>query len=299
MARAGDWMASQADHLMQLRAKQEEHKVPIVYAGDIFHKWNPSPKLINFAMQYLPKGYGIPGQHDLPFHSYDDIEKSAYWTLVIEGTICDLAPHESPVAYDVLRERSAGCRVRLHPFPWGFDVIPWGGEEDYPDITINLAVIHSYIWCAGQAYSGAPEDKKVMAWRSKLKGYDCALFGDNHKSFLIQGQRGVRPTIYNHGNFLRRSVDERDTFPEIGVLYSDGSVIPERLDLERDEWSDHVPTTSGEEDADIVGVDEFVKELKTLGVAAVDFKRAVKRFAQSSSVREAVRKVVLEILEGS
>ena len=43
--------------------------------------------LISFAIRELPSCYAIPGQHDLPNHSYTDIQRSAYWVLVEAGII--------------------------------------------------------------------------------------------------------------------------------------------------------------------------------------------------------------------
>ena len=77
-----DWFEAMLRPLVELRTLATLHNCPIVYAGDIFDKWNSPPELINFAIEHLPKGHAIPGQHDLPLHNYEDIRKSAYWTLV-------------------------------------------------------------------------------------------------------------------------------------------------------------------------------------------------------------------------
>ena len=86
-----DWFAAMLKPLKQLVQLQAELECPVLIAGDIFDRWNASPELINFAMKYLPivDTYAIPGQHDLPLHNYEDMEKSAYGVLKRAGTIDD------------------------------------------------------------------------------------------------------------------------------------------------------------------------------------------------------------------
>ena len=87
-----DWYEIMAYYLDQLTALQIKYDhCPIVVAGDFLDHWNQPPELINFLIDELPENiYGIPGQHDLPNHSYDHIHRSAYWTLVEAGKINDI-----------------------------------------------------------------------------------------------------------------------------------------------------------------------------------------------------------------
>src|SRR4051812_16800052 len=55
-----DWYGVMARYLGQLGAVAYKFRSPIVYAGDIFHRWNSSAELINFAITHLPMGYAIP-----------------------------------------------------------------------------------------------------------------------------------------------------------------------------------------------------------------------------------------------
>jgi hypothetical protein len=76
---------------------------PIVYVGDIWDHYRQPPEAINWAIRELPKGYAIPGQHDLRHHNYEDIKKTAYWTLMEAGVILDMRP------WHILRESGMGC----------------------------------------------------------------------------------------------------------------------------------------------------------------------------------------------
>ena len=81
------WYRVQKTYINQL--KYIANGKPILVAGDIFNRWNANPELINFLIEELPILHAIPGNHDLPNHSFDEIERSAYWTLVKAGKIID------------------------------------------------------------------------------------------------------------------------------------------------------------------------------------------------------------------
>src|SRR5262245_60331644 len=76
-----DWYEVMTEHLTELNQLKYKLKVTVLYAGDIFDTWDSPAELINFALLYLPRGYAIAGQHDLPHHQMSSIEKSALFTL--------------------------------------------------------------------------------------------------------------------------------------------------------------------------------------------------------------------------
>ena len=142
----------------------------VVYPGDVFDKWNPGPELINFAIKHLPKGWAVPGNHDLPHHNYGGKDRSAYWTLVECGVLQDLAPGVAT---------GAGL-VNLWGFPWGTEVHPPQPSSLVPDV----AVIHAYVWKRGCGHPQADPADKVIGWKARVRGYAAAFFGDNHLGFL-------------------------------------------------------------------------------------------------------------------
>ncbi len=106
-----DWYAAMERTVTQVVELQNKYDCPLVIAGDLFDKWNPPPQLINFALDELGsltmRAVAVPGQHDLPFHSYDHVESSAYWALELGKRIVNV-PHE------------ADYQAELHPlvFLW-------------------------------------------------------------------------------------------------------------------------------------------------------------------------------------
>jgi hypothetical protein len=281
------WYDAMARQLEQLTALATEHNCPVVCAGDIFDRWNSPPELVNFALRHLPRMYAVPGQHDLPHHSYEDRHKSAYWTLVEAGKVEDLPP-DLPIHVD-----NGLC---LWGFPWGHDLAPLS-KECWGKSMWHIAVIHKYLWIKGTNYPGAPTENRLKNLWPLLNGFDVALFGDNHIHFSSENlpNKGRRPFIWNNGSFMRRKADEVVSAPCVGLLRADGSVKPHFLDVSEDKFLE--PDALAEVMAG-AGFESFVQELSDLGGAAVDFADAVRRTLARDKVPEAVKKVILTALEG-
>lgn len=266
-------------HFDQLRDILLKHKAPpLFYAGDIFHKWNSPPELINFLLSEMPEGYAIPGNHDLPYHNYADRKKSAYWTLVKARKLIDLQPGQ--------RVNLPGISVTA----WPFGSVPEPPAK-YPAVP-HVALIHAYCWKDGHTHPGAPEDQHVGRWRERLKRYTGLVFGDNHQPFTHQ----PKPSswVRNGGAFMRQTTAEQDVQPTVGLIWSDGTLTEEKLDRRGDEF--HPP----DEFSDAAGSDEemenLLTELAAVGEKRQDFRGALKRAADRSTVNPEVRRLVLEFM---
>ncbi len=279
-----DWYEAMKRPLLQLRHLQDVLDVPVICAGDIFDKWNAPAELINFAIRYLPKRmFSVPGQHDLPFHSLDDINKSAYWTLVKSKTIEHLALDQPTV----LIERQELC---IHGFPWGCEVT--NREKSATDDEVHLAVIHHYIWFGPHVFKGADVDDNLNTWSCRVKGYHAAVFGDNHKGFCVSDGH---PNIINCGTFMRRKIDEINYKPTVGILLRDGFIEPWELDCSEDKFIDIDKAMAVIETG--LEMSQFINELSSLTGTALNFMEAVKAFFSEVKPDPEVKKLVLEWLE--
>lgn len=273
-----DWFAAMARPLNEIANLAEEHGCPVLYAGDIFDRWNAGPEVINFALRHLPHGYAIPGQHDLPNHNYDDIKRTAYWTLVEAEHIVDLTQGQVTLV---------GHDLFLYGFPWGFDPQPITPSEDGE---LNVALVHKFIWTDNTGYTGASMVENLVAYKGNLTGYDVVAFGDNHKGFIRHTKGG--PTICNCGGMMRRKTDERDYRPGCGLLRADGTVGRHYFDTTQDHF---IELTAEAETVDrLLDMTEFVTGLQALGANdALDFDAAVKRFLTNNDIPPRVREVIL------
>lgn len=292
-----DWYTAMARPLDELRELQKGlGGVPIFYSGDIFDRWNSPPELINFALEHLPRGYAVPGQHDLPHHAHEEIHRSAYWTLVAAEHIVNLPPGE-PFTDPLWFEEPV-----VYGFPWGWPLKPLVPMvDDYGRPTpaegvLKVAVVHEFVWIRGMGYPGAPKEGAIQGTRTAWKGYNTIAFGDNHKGFITQTTGG--PWVCNCGTFMRRTADEVDYRPGVGLVHADGSVTRHYLcTTELDEFT--VYTDSEERVADHLDMAAFMEGLRDLEAGdALNFEAALDRFIRDNGVPERVARVILEAQEG-
>jgi hypothetical protein len=283
------WYGVMKRYLTDLKDFQEKMgHIPIFCAGDIFDKWNPSPELVNFAIEHLPVMYCVPGQHDLPYHNYEDIGRSAYKTLVLAGKIIDLKP------FQISDLSVCGNILSVIGVPWGHGLPSCEREKG----CTHLAIVHAYIWKAGKGYPGATSISNINTWRNQTNAdtYDCVLFGDNHKGFLAPGTPGKKATIFNHGAFFRRTMDERDYKSQCGVLYSDGRVLLHPWDRKLDRISDPFKITLETEHGS-VDLTDFIEDLRKAKGESLDFYKALLQYAVTQNIDPNIRRILLEAKE--
>jgi hypothetical protein len=262
-----DWFGAMERQLGELkRLAQSFGGVPLLVPGDVFHRWNPSPKLINFAMRHLPFCYAVPGQHDLRHHSYADVKDTAYWTLVQAGKLFDLKPGVPQPVEGML----------LWGFPWGSPPAPRPPHAILEGL--HVAVCHRYVWTESCSHPGADPAARLGAVRASLKGYDAAVFGDNHLGFV--SHRPGECTVVNCGGFMRRNSDQRGYRPSAWLLHSDGSARRHFYDVSEDVCLEAGPSPEAP------ALEEFLCELGSLGGATADFREAVYRACKNGAVSE-------------
>jgi len=278
-----DWFAAMRRPLMEIAILQNRFNCPVICAGDIFDRWNSPPELINFAFNNLPNMYAIPGQHDLPLHKYEDIERSAYWTLVQAEKIENIHPE-----YHV-----KNGRMILHGFPFGFPITHLAKKWNRFDNNefVHIAVVHEYLWIRGRSYPNASL-QNYYGSKQKNSGYDLIVYGDNHKGFSIGSKKG-EIKLLNCGTLMRRKSDEIDYKPQIGLLFEDGSIKPYYLDTSKDKYLDIQSKISEEDSLDMKA---FIKELEKLGDSDLDFHTAVKQYLKKNKIKMEICNIIYKAM---
>lgn len=283
-----DWLATQAEYLGQLADIADES--PILCAGDIFDRWNPTPELINFALTHLPKNmWCIPGQHDLPNHDLEQIHRSGYGVLVEAGKIKDLSPRFWQIIPDLPK-----CNIKIFGYPWGSEIGFPEKERDPQGTYLKVALIHKYCWKSPlTGYKDAPKENHVGSWFKNLKGFDVAVVGDNHIGFETEI---ASCQVFNCGGFMRRKSDEINHHPRVGRLWSDGSVTSVGLDTSKDRIHEN-PVR--DDPATALDMQDFIRGLEELGDHGMDFAGTVKEFLEKNEIRDEVKILIRKALEKS
>jgi len=125
----------------------------------------------------------------------------------------------------------------------------------------------------------------------KLKGFDVALFGDNHKQFQA---RSDDCQVLNPGCLIPRKIDEQENAPCAGLLLDDGTIQIHHFDVTDDVWIEKEEEICPE--AENVELDEFLRGLEKLETGFPDYREAVLKYIQDHDVGEGVKKEMLSIL---
>ena len=224
-----------------------------------------------------------PGQHDLLYHNYEDLHKSPFHTLVEAGVITLLEPGK-PLDVGTLR---------LYGFPWKAEVIPLE-EPPLTRLTLEIAVIHAFVWTKHTGYHGAEDSRRLRNWYAKLQGYDFAIFGDNHKPFHVSAREG-KPCVVNCGSLMRRHSDQKDYQPAVWLIHENGTAYPHYLDISEDvvsEVNDEIEIAEEHFDAS-----EFMEEVKGLEGPTADFAEVLLRVLDTDSTDERVALLIKEMLK--
>lgn len=278
-----DWLKVQTQVMMEVSTLQMTvGGCPVLIAGDLFNRWDSSAHLINMVLSHAPLDmYGIPGNHDLPNHSYRELPRTAYWTLVEAGRLKTLTP-PGPL--------SVG-HMSIHPFPCGFDLQP---ATQNNGLALNIALVHDYVWTEKTGYEGAPKSKRYGKQLKLLKGYDIAIFGDNHKGFLLV--KDGQCTVFNVGTLMRRKTDEIQYTPCVGKIYGDGRVVRHYLDVSRDQF-----TEIGKDVADIestleVDLSGFVEEMVEMRARGANWQSLVQLWIKSNNLTNDVKEIIIRCI---
>lgn len=280
--------------LFELASYGEALKAKVVIAGDIFHTWKSSLRFTNFVTGIFKSVFTnrpivIPGQHDLPEHNIDEIQRSPYFSLVLANAINDLCNQRS--------WKIKGKLLRLNPYNWGQ---PLEVNGDIMKLrtsnSIEVAVCHKYIWSEeAKVDQIATEDTRASAIAKQLSYYDLAVFGDNHIPFMRKAKDET--TVVNCGTFMRRNQPDREHWPRFTVLFHDGVVkrYPFTFPI-YDRFNDAAEEKPKEDNIALGTVLKLIKEIKR-NKERPDFKDMVFKAMEIEKVDKGTKALLYQLLE--
>jgi hypothetical protein len=280
-----DWMAVQARQLGEVCELAAQYDCPVLCSGDIFDSWNVSPELIHFALRYLPDGmFAVAGNHDLPYHSIAEVDRSAYGVLVAAKKVQDVRDDDFVI-------QSNGAILDLYGRAWGDEINKPQKATRPRKHVYRVLIAHKYVWTPQAGHPGAGEGDMYKTWEPIFDWYDAVLLGDNHKHWH-------KGNCFNPGSFYIRTVI--DTPPVIGLLVekADGSGVYFKEHQLRSAGADQVDSTVAEPSVARVftEVDEFVKSLRNSVDNVFDFKAAVYQYIRDNKPDKRVSEVLLQAL---
>ena len=274
ICRTDDFIETQTRKLKWLSDLQEKYNVPILCGGDLFNYHKPSPWLLGYALRNLPNGIiCVPGQHDLPAHSLENIEKSGIQVLSDAEKI--------RLIINPMNDFVAVGHHEVIGFPWGVD---WNMDCD----ALKIALIHYGVYESKPHYPGAEVSggsaKLVL---DKLYDYDLVVSGDNHLSFTYTSGKRI---LVNPGSFMRTTASQIDHEPSV-YLWDAKSNLVERVyvPIEKGVISrEHIEETQERDER----LDAFISQLKPSAELTVNFKDNLKSHIAMNKVSKEVSNLV-------
>lgn len=275
-----NWFHAMLEPIQQLNDFWKENGKPtVLIPGDFFHKWKETPELINFLLEtFLPKStiYAIPGQHDLPYHDFTSINRSAFGTMLQTGRF-----QEFPIANP--GEPICIGSYEIAFFPWDF---PIQDVEWESDLTLKIGVIHHFIWNENTGYVSAKQENFYTSFI--LDQFDIVFFGDNHFPFM---ESVGNTLIVNCGSFMRRRSVEKDLEPR---FYSvTGQKVKEhKLDITTDVFTNKTPSITKTLST---GIDNVLQK----EIIVSDFKENLIAYLKEHKISKPIKKLILKELEAN
>jgi DNA repair exonuclease SbcCD nuclease subunit len=272
-------------HTLQHRFSNRSGKfggIPVLNTGDTFDKAKPSLYLVKECLEYFPnQGFiTIPGQHDLPNHSLNLLDKSGIKLLskIRDGAL--LLTLENSIIE---------TGYWIYGFPFGSSNFQHPEDRETTDRP-KIALIHTLVTETESAAKlmGGISAKALM---DKMTGYDLIVSGDNHKPFTYE--QGGR-LLVNPGSMMRMSADQIDHKPRVYLWYAkDNHVEPVYLPIEQGVISrEHIEK---KEDRD-KKIEAFVTHLNEDYKTGVDFEGNLKEYFRKHRTKRAVETMTWEVV---
>jgi len=274
-----DYFEAQSTSVRYIRDLQIKYRCPVLVAGDIFHKWNPSHALVSWAIDNFPKEtYVIYGQHDQPAHNPELISKSALNVLAT----CE--------AVKVCRE-SQLWSVVANSFVYG---LSYGDttEIDINKSNFNALLLHRMTYKKVLPFPGCKDDNGTKLMK-ELKGFDLILTGDNHKPFTIS--KGKR-LLVNPGSMMRMTAGQIKFKPRVYLWNRrTNSVIPSFIPQEKDAiHRDYIEKKKEHEERISAFVSKMANDRSEIGLS---FESNLKKFISTEKISKRVQKIIWSILD--
>jgi len=275
ICRTDNFWETQLQKIIWLNQLQNNYdSIPIVCAGDIFHKAKPSPKLLALAIEYLPHMYVIPGNHDLPNHTMNSFHECGLNVLITAGksTIVN-STNQNSIILQSLRPT-----ISLDGLPYGIENDSLKPKKTNGNTT-SILLLHVYNYLEKPKWID-----KGTSYNSILKKYPnfgIVITGDNHDSFYKKmGERW----IINPGCFTRQRLDEKEYEPSVYLYYTHNNTVERvKISTEKDTFTDiHVSEYKDKNER----IDLFVESLKQTKDISLSFEDNLKRFIAKNKLNE-------------
>ena len=281
-----DWRGTQEAAMKGIADAANAAGVPVVIVGDLFHRptvpsWIISA-FLRFAFSVKSGVYVLAGNHDLLYHSIENLNASSFGVLA--------------ALY--------GSGVVRHPSELGYAAHFGGVHETGPEGDPSVYFLHRLIFpSAGSIPPNVKAQTASELVEEVLKdfpGVRWIFTGDYHQKFIWEepnpAGRGIIHVV-NPGSLLRQAADQKEYAPGAYLVDTEAETV-EEITLKADSFADLVTDEylrTEEEREDRIA--SFVESVRSSGTVSLDFLANVEN--RLGTVEDpAVKNMILSLIGG-
>ena len=274
-----DWIGVQEKDIEAVWQIAKEHRVDAVWIlGDLFDTSRVATEAVNLILREFEKApcpvYTLCGNHDLPYHSFDLLERSSIGTVLHKFPMLATDPITAVVAY------------------------PFGKEPEYGALNEYMKANAMHTWITHQLTF--PDEKSrpmqnigVLAQEllDACPAASVILTGDYHHGYIYVAPDGRR--VITPGCLNIQDADMKDYRPQV-VIFDTFDLSAEAVKLP---IHGKVETAYLEHEHELANMKEkFVASLSAGAITMKSFPEALNE--AMPTLPEGVRKVLEEVKEG-
>jgi DNA repair exonuclease SbcCD nuclease subunit len=192
-----DWLESQRRDVAYIVEMANKHADMLVIAGDIFHLPRVATEVVNMALEELGRAKVpvqiLAGNHDLPYHSYENVERCSFGTLRRAGFLQEISGPSYPIC------------------GW-----PFGLDKACPS---PVRVLHRLVFPNAEARPIEGIGFTAEEILAEFPESRLIITGDYHHSFVFEGENGR--TLINPGCINIQAADMIGYQPVIALVDTD------------------------------------------------------------------------------
>lgn len=269
-----DWMKTQADALNKISLFANKKDCPILVVGDIFHSVNDTSfeciNLVQKVARETKNGlYILAGNHDLPYHSTENIDRSAVGVLLLSKKIKQIKDY---LELNDCDDFSA---------------------ENFDGETKDSKIIFKHVLCFPDLKS-LPPNVDALTAKDLLEEYpksEWIFTGDYHRNFHYE--KNGRHVI-NPGCLLRQASDFKDYKPGFYFVDTEKNIVEFNLIIDVEEFidDDYIIKEKEKEKR----IEDFANKLGEVESISLDFAENVNRSIMESDLSDELVETINQLM---
>jgi len=275
-----NWIETQRNALAQIKKISVKKNAPVFVVGDLFHSNSDTSfeciQLVQSLADELGELYILAGNHDLPYHSSENIEKSAIGVLFNSQNIFPIS--------EFFKKWHWNTDEKIRYSASNFD--KWDDE--------NAEMVFKHVLCFPDAKS-IPQNVDAMTAKELLDEFPNArwiFIGDYHHNFHYE-KNGKH--VVNPGCLLRQASDMKNY--KCGVYYvdTDENIVEFVPIIDNESFVDDSYILKQEEREE--RIESFVDKLSDTKNVSLDFVDNVQKAMLENNFGFEIKTVVEELME--